>query len=56
MRGRRGLRAADRIRSEFRTTPAGVHDIHANLSIGNMGFEEYAGWAHDDPEGIHRSA
>lgn len=40
---------------EFRTTPAGVHDVFANLSIGNLGFEEYAGWAHDDPEGIYRS-
>lgn len=39
---------------EFRTVPAGVHGIHANLSIGNLGFEEYAGWAHDDPEGILR--
>ncbi|WP_406841856.1 DUF6924 domain-containing protein (plasmid) [Streptomyces sp. AHU1] len=40
---------------EFRTVPAGVHDVHANLSIGNLGFEEYAAWAHDDPEGIYRS-
>ncbi|GEC08584.1 hypothetical protein SSP24_62390 [Streptomyces spinoverrucosus] len=40
---------------EFRTTPAGVHNVHANLSIGNLGFEEYAAWAHDDPEGIFRS-
>jgi uncharacterized protein DUF6924 len=40
---------------EFRTIPAGVHDVHANLSIGNLGFEEYAAWAHDDPEGIYRS-
>ncbi|MFE4959838.1 DUF6924 domain-containing protein [Streptomyces sp. NPDC056653] len=40
---------------EFRTTPAGVHDVYANLSIGNLGFEEYAAWAHDDPEGIYRS-
>ncbi|MEU9139894.1 hypothetical protein AB0D33_28700 [Streptomyces sp. NPDC048404] len=40
---------------EFRTFPAGVHDVHANLSIGNLGFEEYAAWAHDDPEGIYRS-
>ncbi|MGV9451551.1 DUF6924 domain-containing protein [Streptomyces sp. NPDC003635] len=40
---------------EFRTVPAGVHDVHANLSIGNLGFEEYAGWAHDDPEGVFRS-
>lgn len=40
---------------DFRTIPAGVHDVHANLSIGNLGFEEYAAWAHDDPEGIYRS-
>ncbi|MFK0286475.1 DUF6924 domain-containing protein [Streptomyces sp. NPDC090499] len=40
---------------EFRTIPAGVHDVHANLSIGNLGFEEYAAQAHDDPEGIYRS-
>ncbi|MFE2297652.1 DUF6924 domain-containing protein [Streptomyces sp. NPDC059445] len=40
---------------EFRTTPAGVHDVHANLDIGNLGFEEYAAWAHDDPERIYRS-
>ncbi|WP_236244300.1 hypothetical protein [Streptomyces sp. CC210A] len=39
---------------EFRTVPAGAHDIHANLSIGNLGFEEYAAWAHDDPEGLFR--
>ncbi|MFF7470485.1 DUF6924 domain-containing protein [Streptomyces sp. NPDC008092] len=41
--------------TEFRTVPAGVHDIHANLSIGNLGFEEYAAWAHDDGEGVYRS-
>ncbi|MFF3356558.1 DUF6924 domain-containing protein [Streptomyces sp. NPDC002917] len=40
---------------EFRTLPAGIHDVHANLSIGNLGFEEYAAWAHDDPERIYRS-
>ncbi len=40
---------------EFRTVPAGVYDVHANLSIDNLGFEEYAAWAHDDPEGIFRS-
>ncbi|MEU0628936.1 hypothetical protein [Streptomyces sp. NPDC005989] len=39
---------------EFRTIPAGVHEVHANLSIGNLGFEEFAAWAHDDPEGIYR--
>ena len=40
---------------EFRTVSAGVHDVNANLSIGNVGFEEYAAWADDDPEGIYRS-
>ncbi|MER6148482.1 DUF6924 domain-containing protein [Streptomyces hirsutus] len=40
---------------DFRTIPAGLHDVHANLSIGNLGFEEYAASAHDDPEGIYRS-
>lgn len=25
---------------EFRTVPPRVHDVHANLSIGNLGFEE----------------
>ncbi|WP_241965328.1 DUF6924 domain-containing protein [Streptomyces sp. MH60] len=39
----------------FRTVPAGLHDVHANQSIGNLGFEEYAAWAHGDPEGIYRS-
>ncbi|GAB7110347.1 hypothetical protein JCM4814A_86620 [Streptomyces phaeofaciens JCM 4814] len=42
--------------SAFRTVPAGVHDVHANLSIGNLGFEEYAAWADDDPEGVYRSS
>ncbi|AVH54819.1 hypothetical protein C4B68_02275 [Streptomyces dengpaensis] len=32
-----------------------LHDIHAHLSIGNLGFDEYAAWAHDDLEGIYRS-
>ncbi|GGT73744.1 DUF6924 domain-containing protein [Streptomyces sp. NPDC057575] len=39
---------------EFRTIPAGVHEVYANLSIGNVGFEEFAASAHDDPEGIYR--
>ncbi|WP_043259278.1 DUF6924 domain-containing protein [Streptomyces hokutonensis] len=42
-------------RRDFRTTSAGLHDVHANLSIGNLGFEEYEARAHDDPEGIYRS-
>ncbi|RZU43857.1 hypothetical protein EV284_1308 [Streptomyces sp. BK022] len=40
----------------FRTTPAGVPDIHANLSLGNLGFEEYAAWAGESPDGVYRSA
>ncbi len=40
---------------EFRTVPAGVHDVHANLSIANMDFEEYAHQALADPEGVFRS-
>lgn len=40
---------------DFRVTPARRHEVHANLSIGNLGFEEFAAWAHDDPEGILRS-
>ncbi|MEV6676989.1 hypothetical protein AB0N09_08985 [Streptomyces erythrochromogenes] len=40
---------------EFRTVPAGVHDVHANLSIANMDFEEYAHEALADPEGVYRS-
>ncbi|WP_346143662.1 DUF6924 domain-containing protein [Kitasatospora cinereorecta] len=39
---------------EFRTSPAAVHDVHANLSIGNMDFEEFAEAALADPEGILR--
>jgi hypothetical protein len=40
---------------EFRTAPAGVHDIHANLSIANMDFEEYAEEASAHPDGLYRS-
>ncbi|MFD8636297.1 DUF6924 domain-containing protein [Streptomyces sp. NPDC059533] len=39
---------------EFRTTPAGVHDVHANLSLANMDFEDYAEAAGEDPEGVFR--
>ncbi|MFE0683837.1 DUF6924 domain-containing protein [Streptomyces sp. NPDC058961] len=40
---------------EFRTAPADVHDVHANLSIGNMDFAEFADAASDDPNRIFRS-
>ncbi|MFJ5221141.1 DUF6924 domain-containing protein [Streptomyces sp. NPDC088354] len=38
----------------FRTVPRGVHSIHANLEVANMGFEEYAALADADPEGVYR--
>ncbi|MET9619764.1 hypothetical protein ABZZ37_03190 [Streptomyces sp. NPDC006464] len=40
----------------FRIVPAGVHGVHVSLSLGDMGFEEYAGWAAEDPEGVLRNA
>ncbi|MFD7758021.1 DUF6924 domain-containing protein [Streptomyces sp. NPDC059757] len=39
---------------EFRTAPAAVQDVHANLSIANMDFEEFAEEASADPEGVLR--
>ncbi|WP_030813610.1 DUF6924 domain-containing protein [Streptomyces sp. NRRL F-2799] len=39
-----------------RTTPTGVPDIHANVTLGNLGFEEYAAWAGENPDGVYRSA
>ncbi|MFF1733853.1 DUF6924 domain-containing protein [Streptomyces sp. NPDC058247] len=39
---------------EFRTTPAAVHDVHANLSLANLDFEDYAEAALADPEGVLR--
>ncbi|MFD9217625.1 MULTISPECIES: DUF6924 domain-containing protein [unclassified Streptomyces] len=40
---------------EFRTVPAEVHVVHANLSIGNMDFEEFAETAVAEPDPVHRS-
>ncbi|MFI1398729.1 DUF6924 domain-containing protein [Streptomyces sp. NPDC020681] len=40
---------------EFRTLPAGVHDVHANLAIANMDFAEFAEAAFADPDRIYRS-
>ncbi|MFF3791688.1 DUF6924 domain-containing protein [Streptomyces sp. NPDC001981] len=39
---------------EFRTAPAAVHDVHANLSIANVDFEEFAEEASADPDGVLR--
>lgn len=55
MSGKAASAGIRRFGREFRTTPAGLHDIHANLSIANMDFEEYAAAAHEDPEKVFRS-
>ncbi|MFG2951381.1 DUF6924 domain-containing protein [Streptomyces adustus] len=39
---------------EFRTTPAAVYDVHANLSLANVDFDEFAEAALADPEGVLR--
>ncbi|MFB7944733.1 hypothetical protein ACFC6L_07395 [Kitasatospora phosalacinea] len=39
----------------FRTVPAGIGDIHANLSIANMDFADFANAARADPTGAFRS-
>jgi len=40
---------------EFRTVPVGVSEIHANLHLANMDFEEFSAVAAKDPEGVYRS-
>ncbi|MBV6698914.1 hypothetical protein KV557_17630 [Kitasatospora aureofaciens] len=39
---------------EFRATPAAVHDVHANLSIANLDFEDFAEAALASPDGVLR--
>ncbi|MEU5384393.1 DUF6924 domain-containing protein [Kitasatospora cineracea] len=39
---------------EFRTVPAAVHEVHGNLSLGNMDFQEFAEAALADPERVLR--
>lgn len=38
-----------------RTVPAGIGDIHANLSIANLSFEDVVDAAQTDPAGVFRS-
>ncbi|MGW0606612.1 DUF6924 domain-containing protein [Streptomyces sp. NPDC002640] len=38
----------------FRVTPAAAHDVHANLAIANLGYEEFAAWAADAADGVLR--
>ncbi|MBM9509490.1 hypothetical protein ITX44_34070 [Streptomyces sp. KK5PA1] len=39
---------------EFRTTPAAVHDVHVNLAIANLDFQDFTEAALADPEGVLR--
>ncbi|MGW9438092.1 DUF6924 domain-containing protein [Streptomyces sp. NPDC055607] len=39
---------------EFRAAPAAVHDIQANVTLGNMGFAEIAAAASAGPDQILR--
>ncbi|MGW3852826.1 DUF6924 domain-containing protein [Streptomyces fagopyri] len=39
---------------EFRTAPAAVHDVHANLWLANLDFEDFPEEALADPEGVLR--
>ncbi|MFE5398624.1 DUF6924 domain-containing protein [Streptomyces sp. NPDC056568] len=39
---------------EFRTVPAGVHEIHANLMIANLSFGDFREAAEEDPQGTFR--
>ncbi|MFD9247358.1 DUF6924 domain-containing protein [Streptomyces sp. NPDC059556] len=39
---------------EFRTAPAAVHEIHVNLTLGNMDFAEFAGAASAEPDQVLR--
>ncbi|MEU2282536.1 hypothetical protein ABZ614_11490 [Streptomyces sp. NPDC013178] len=39
----------------FRTVPLGVNEVHTNLVLGTMYFEEFAEAAGEDPEGVFRS-
>jgi hypothetical protein len=39
----------------FRTEPAGVFEIDANLRVANLTFKDYAAVAADRPGGVYRS-
>ncbi|MEU8884645.1 DUF6924 domain-containing protein [Streptomyces hydrogenans] len=41
---------------EFRLVPAAVHGVHANLELGNLGFEEFAASAAAGLGGVLRPA
>ncbi|MEW1698250.1 hypothetical protein [Streptomyces sp. NPDC091278] len=39
---------------EFRAAPAAVHGVHASLTLGNMGFAEFAAAASTEPDQVLR--
>ena len=39
---------------QFRLLPAAVGEMHINLAIANMDFEEFSWSAYEDPDRIHR--
>ncbi|MFF3842539.1 DUF6924 domain-containing protein [Streptomyces sp. NPDC001930] len=41
-------------RREFRSAPAAVHAVHANLTLGNMDFAEFAAAASAEPDQVLR--
>lgn len=40
---------------EFRTVPGAVNEIHANLQLANMNFEDFSSVAREDSEGVFRA-
>jgi hypothetical protein len=41
--------------AEFRTVSTGVHEIHTNLALASMDFQDFAAVAQADPSGVFRS-
>ncbi|MFI8423603.1 DUF6924 domain-containing protein [Streptomyces sp. NPDC085479] len=39
---------------QFRTSSTAVHEVHANLTLGNMGFAEFAAAASAEPDQVLR--
>ncbi|MFB9607226.1 DUF6924 domain-containing protein [Streptomyces roseofulvus] len=40
---------------EFRAVPGQVHAVHGNVTLGNMGFEEFAAAASRAPDQVLRA-
>lgn len=39
---------------EFRLVPTAVSEMHVNLTIANLDFSDFSGWAYRQEDGIHR--